>query len=58
MGAFPIQRILLVAALAASLAACGRAGDPELPPAAAKAGQAQQSDTPAEDKPFVLDPLI
>jgi predicted small lipoprotein YifL len=34
------QRILLLAALAAGLAACGRAGDPELPPAAAaKAGQ-------------------
>ncbi|QKV20121.1 lipoprotein [Oricola thermophila] len=57
MGAFTIQRILLVAALAASLAACGRAGEPELPPASAGAEQ-QQADAPAEDRRFILDPLI
>lgn len=58
MGVFPIQRILLAAALAALLAACGRAGDPELPPKAAEAGQAQETDAPAEDRRFILDPLI
>ncbi|GAB4350577.1 MAG: hypothetical protein Kow0026_06930 [Oricola sp.] len=58
MGASQIQRILLVAALAASLAGCGRAGALEPPPAAAKGGQAQQADTPVEDRRFVLDPLI
>jgi len=58
MGASPIQRILLAAALAAGLAACGRAGDLEPPPAAAGAEQSQPADAPAEDRRFVLDPLI
>jgi predicted small lipoprotein YifL len=57
-----IWRILLLAVLAAGLAACGRAGDPGLPPAAAAgtqdaAAQDEQS-RPVEDKPFILDPLI
>ncbi|WP_193174673.1 LPS translocon maturation chaperone LptM [Oricola nitratireducens] len=58
MGVTGIKRILLLAALATSLAACGRAGDPELPPAAAAAQKAKQPGAPAEDKPFILDPLI
>ena len=58
MGPFPIKRILFIATLAAGLAACGRAGEPELPPAAAAAKQAQPADAPAEDRRFVLDPLI
>ena len=53
-----ITRILLLAAFAATLAACGRAGDPELPPAAAAAQKENPADAPAEDRPFILDPLI
>lgn len=53
-----ITRILLLVSLAALLAACGRAGDPELPPAAAAAQKDKPADAPPEDRPFILDPLI
>ncbi|WP_370321981.1 lipoprotein [Oricola sp.] len=53
-----ITRILLLVSFAAALAACGRAGDPELPPAAAAAQKEKPADAPPEDRPFILDPLI
>ena len=53
-----ITRILLLVSFAAALAACGRAGDPELPPAAAAAEKDKPADAPPEDRPFILDPLI
>lgn len=53
-----VTRILLLVSLGLALAACGRAGDPELPPAAAAAQKAKPADAPAEDRPFILDPLI
>ena len=53
-----IRRIILPVLLAAAVAACGRAGDPELPPAAATEVPAGQQKKEVEDKPFILDALI
>ncbi|MFZ2099748.1 MAG: lipoprotein [Oricola sp.] len=57
-----LKRMLVVTGLLAAaltvLSGCGRAGDPELPPAAAAAQKAKAPDAPVEDKHFILDPLI
>ncbi|WP_421856619.1 hypothetical protein [Oricola sp.] len=50
--------ILLAALLAMAVSACGRAGEPELPPASATEAPADQQQDEVEDKPFVLDALI
>jgi predicted small lipoprotein YifL len=52
-----MTRIAFLVLFAASVSACGRAGPLEPPPAAAAAKTGQQ-DVPAEDKPFILDPLL
>ncbi len=50
--------IMIIAALA--LAACGRAGPLEPPPASVAGAPAQpgQDDAPDDDRPFVLDGLL
>ena len=53
-----ITRILLLVSLCAAVSACGRAGAPELPPAAAAAQAEKPADAPPEDRRFILDPLI
>lgn len=62
-----MTRLLLLAALACSLAACGRAGPPIKPSEAAAKRAAQNGETapPAPtpnaqnpDKPFILDGLL
>ena len=48
-----------VVALCVALAACGRAGPLEPPPASVSQGQAQTEDgQPEQDRPFVLDRLL
>ena len=48
-----------VVALLFVLAACGRAGPLEPPPASVSQGQAQTEDgQPEQDRPFVLDRLL
>ncbi|MCI5075157.1 lipoprotein [Oricola sp.] len=53
-----VSRILLMAALAASLAACGRAGSPEAPKAATQASQPDVDQDADDERRFILDPLI
>ena len=52
-------KVLAGLALMIALSACGRAGDPELPPASAGAKAAQDAgQPPVNDRPFILDRLI
>ncbi|MGU3401391.1 lipoprotein [Brucella sp. BE17] len=58
-GRTAISSVLLIAALAASLAACGRKGPLEPPPAATITNdQGRTVEKPKEDKPFILDKLL
>ncbi len=55
-----MRALALAAGLVAlvALSACGRAGDPELPPSASAGAAAPGEPQPVEDRPFVLDALI
>lgn len=54
-----ISSVLLIAALAATLAACGRKGPLEPPPSAVVTDeQGHTKPKPKVDKPFVLDKLL
>ncbi|MBV2141947.1 lipoprotein [Falsochrobactrum sp. TDYN1] len=58
-GRSAISSVLLIAALAATLAACGRKGPLEPPPAATITNdQGRTIEKPKEDKPFILDKLL
>jgi predicted small lipoprotein YifL len=51
--------VLLIAALAATLAACGRKGPLEPPPAQLITNeQGRTVEKPKEDKPFILDKIL
>ncbi len=58
-GRSAISSVLLIAALAAALSACGRKGALEPPPAAVVTDdQGHAHEKPKVDKPFVLDKLL
>ncbi|MBB5700597.1 putative small lipoprotein YifL [Ochrobactrum daejeonense] len=58
-GRSAISSVLLIAALAAMLSACGRKGPLEPPPAAVVTDeQGHTREKPKEDKPFILDKLL
>jgi len=58
-GSSAISSLLLIAALAASLAACGRKGPLEPPPSAVVTDeQGHTKPKPKEDKPIILDKLL
>lgn len=58
-GRSAISSVLLIAALAATLAACGRKGPLEPPPSAIVTDdQGRTHEKPKEDKPFILDKLL
>lgn len=56
------KKLVLLAALASVLAACGRKGDLEPPPVTTPTigtqAQQPQQQQPKQDKPFILDRLI
>lgn len=59
MNALSLLKPLLMIALLAGLAACGRAGSLEPPPSAAVTDEdGNKVDAPKEDKPFILDGLL
>lgn len=52
-------KLALIVLFALGLAACGRAGAPELPPSATTTVDGEQVEEPQqEDRRFVLDPLL
>lgn len=54
-----ISSVLLIAALSATLAACGRKGPLEPPPSAIVTDeQGHTKPKPKEDKPIILDKLL
>ncbi|MFQ0814284.1 hypothetical protein AVM02_12775 [Brucella anthropi] len=54
-----ISSVLLIAALSATLAACGRKGPLEPPPSAIVTDeQGHTKPKPQEDKPIILDKLL
>ncbi|MBR7652178.1 lipoprotein [Brucella oryzae] len=54
-----ISSVLLIAALSATLAACGRKGPLEPPPSAVVTDeQGHTKPKPKEDKPIILDKLL
>lgn len=58
-----LTKLLLVLAVAIAINACGRKGALEAPPSSYviksdDTGQVEEEAPPAEDKPFILDPLI
>lgn len=58
-GRSAISSVLLIAALAATLAACGRKGALEPPPSAVVTDdQGRTTPKPKEDKPIILDKLL
>lgn len=58
-GRSAISSVLLIAALAAMLAACGRKGPLEPPPSAVVTDeQGHTKPKPKEDKPIILDKLL
>ncbi|WP_199223279.1 LPS translocon maturation chaperone LptM [Oricola cellulosilytica] len=58
MGLFETKRFVLFALVALGIAACGRAGPLEPPPASATSTPATAEETPVEDRPFILDALL
>ncbi|MEN5249015.1 LPS translocon maturation chaperone LptM [Brucella pseudintermedia] len=58
-GRSAIYSVLLIAALSATLAACGRKGPLEPPPSAVVTDeQGHTKPKPKEDKPIILDKLL
>lgn len=58
-GRIAISSVLLIAALSATLAACGRKGPLEPPPSAVVTDeQGHTKPKPKEDKPIILDKLL
>lgn len=58
-GRSAISSILMIAAIAAALSACGRKGPLEPPPVATITNdQGRTVEKPKEDKPFILDKLL
>ncbi|GAA5539457.1 MULTISPECIES: LPS translocon maturation chaperone LptM [Brucella/Ochrobactrum group] len=58
-GRSAISTVLMIAALAATLAACGRKGPLEPPPSSLITDdQGHTKPKPKEDKPFILDKLL
>lgn len=58
-GRSAISSVLLIAALAATLAACGRKGPLEPPPVQMITNeQGRTVEKPKEDKPFILDKIL
>jgi len=52
--------IMMSIAIVSAVSACGRKGDPELPPASVTTmpGEPKTQKPPVQDKRFILDPLI
>ncbi|NTS32274.1 lipoprotein [Phyllobacterium sp. BT25] len=55
-----LTTILVTLAIASAVSACGRKGPLELPPASVTSapGEPKTAAPPAQDKRFILDPLI
>ena len=55
-----LTTILMSIAILSAVSACGRKGDPELPPASVTTmpGKPKTEKPPVQDKRFILDPLI
>lgn len=58
-GRSALSTLLLISALAATLAGCGRKGPLEPPPSSLITDeQGHQKPKPREDKPFILDKIL